>query len=178
MCYSADETYRKDRLHAPGFGYGRQLTETAWTAARNARPTAIVVHATHGHTGSTAAAEAKYLRDSPVVSAHYLIGRDGILYRLLPDETMAWHAGRVLAGFQNERSIGVELHASTVEPILEIQKTILGSLCHALIAEFHIVKALINTHKAVALPLKRKTDPFTWDQADFLAWRDRLYEPA
>lgn len=178
MCYAADESYRKDRLHPPGFGYGRQLTVDAWTAARSAPPTSIIIHATHGNAGSKATAEAKFLRDSKAVSAHYLIGRDGLIYRILPDDVMAWHAGRVIPGFPNERSIGIELHAAVSEPILEIQKMMLGSLCHALIAEFHIVKALINTHKVVALPAGRKKDPFTWDQADFLAWRDRLYAPA
>lgn len=176
MCYTANETYRKDRVLPPGTGWGRRLNwRSPWLAARLAPPSAIIIHATHGRTGSAATAEAAFLRDSSAVSAHYLVGRDGILYRVLPDDCVAWHAGEVIAGFGNAQSIGIELHASTSEPILETQKMILGSLCHALIEQLRIVKPMIDTHRAVALPKGRKTDPATWFDADFYAWRERLY---
>ena len=46
------------------------------------------------------------------VSSHYLIGRDGVLYRLVDEEKRAWHAGEGRwAGREdvNSRSIGIEL---------------------------------------------------------------------
>jgi N-acetylmuramoyl-L-alanine amidase len=178
VCYPAVETYRKDRVHPPGYGYGRQLRDGVWTAARAGAPTSIIIHATHGKPGTKSTAEAIYLQNSDAVSAQYLVGRDGLLYRILPDDVMAWHAGRVIAGFQNERSIGIELHADETEPILEIQRALLFSLCRALIAQYKITKALINTHRAVAIPKGRKSDPASWPQVDFEAWRERLYAPA
>ncbi len=39
--------------------------------------------------------------DAPLarVSAHYVVGEDGVIYRIVPEQSRAWHAGRFkLAG--------------------------------------------------------------------------------
>jgi N-acetyl-anhydromuramyl-L-alanine amidase AmpD len=52
------------------------------------------------------------------VSAHYLIDRDGMIYRLVPETRAAWHAGRGTINGQphktnrlNHHSIGIEMLA-------------------------------------------------------------------
>jgi hypothetical protein len=170
MCVPADESYRKDRLHPPGHGYGRAVRANVYTAARAAPPTSIIVHATHGRAGSATASEAAFLRDSADVSAHYLIGRDGALYRILPDDAVAWHAGTVAPGYTNEQSIGIELHAAATEPITPAQRARLADTLRALMARYHISPAQIATHRAAALPPGRKSDPATWQESDFRTW--------
>jgi N-acetyl-anhydromuramyl-L-alanine amidase AmpD len=62
------------------------------------------------------------------VSAHYLIGRDGEIYRLVPEHRVAYHAGKgYLHGFPkykdalNEYSIGIEMMAiGTAEEMNEV----------------------------------------------------------
>ena len=51
------------------------------------------------------------------VSTHYLIGRDGTIYRLIPDDRVAWHAGKgtwkeeAYTDRMNAYSIGIEMMA-------------------------------------------------------------------
>lgn len=52
------------------------------------RPLAVVVHATEGELAGTLA----HLRDeSSMVSAHYVIDRDGTVYQLVPERVVAYH---------------------------------------------------------------------------------------
>lgn len=50
-------------------------------------------------------------------SANYLIARDGTIYRLVPEDRVAWHAGRGHLAWEpalksmNQRSIGIEMFA-------------------------------------------------------------------
>jgi hypothetical protein len=46
-----------------------------------------------------------------------------------------------------------------------------------LIDLYGIPKAMIETHRAIALPHGRKVDPSDWSNADFYAWRESLYTP-
>ena len=165
------DTYRKDPKYGSGHGYGRQ-TAAGWTGLRIANPTSVIIHATHGRAGSRSAAEAAFLRDSPDVSAHYLVGRLGEVYRILPDTFVAWHAGECLPAFTNPHSIGIELHAAVTEPITGAQKQALAGLLRQLVAQWHIPAPLIDSHRAVALPPGRKSDPATWPQAELRAWID------
>lgn len=157
-------TYNKARAHPVGYGYDR----------RDSAPSSILVHATHGHPGSSLRNEALYLLNSNAVSAHYLVGRHGEVIELLAPQWRAWHAGRCLAPFVNEHSIGIELHAAVSEVITPEQHTVLTQLVRVLMARYGIPAARIETHRAAAIPLGRKSDPATWRQADFAAWRATL----
>lgn len=155
-------TYRKDLTRPLRAGYDHR------PAGR--RPSSVVVHATHGRPGSSFAAEAAFLRNSPDVSAHYLIGRDGQIAMILPPAERAWHAGVAQEGWGNSDSIGVELHAAASEPILPAQKQALAELLTALCRDYSIPRDKIASHRAVALPKGRKSDPGQWSDADLAAW--------
>jgi N-acetylmuramoyl-L-alanine amidase len=78
---------------------------------RQSPPDMVVIHYTGMETGEVALGR---LRDptSPRVSSHYLIEEDGRLFRLVPEERRAWHAG--ISFWKGERnlngvSIGIEL---------------------------------------------------------------------
>lgn len=63
------------------------------------------------------------------VSAHYLIGRDGEIYRLIPENRTAWHAGKgtfkteKYTNSMNSYSIGIELAAIGSEKDMSIYLT-------------------------------------------------------
>ena len=104
------------------------------------------------------------------VSAHYCIDEDGTLYRLVPDERRAWHAG--VAYWQgatniNARSIGIELvnpgHEFGYRPFPEAQMAALIPLARRLCREFAIPGPRVLGHSDVAPA--RKEDPgelFDW----------------
>lgn len=169
------DTYRKDLLYPAGRGYGRNTgtkPRPIWVKLRDGVPTTVIVHATHGRAGSRSENEAKYLRDSSAVSAHYLIARDGRCFCILPDGIVAWHAGDCIDTFENVHSIGIEIHCAVAEAILPAQKDTLADLLRRIVMLWKIPNAMILTHRAVARPIGRKSDPSGWADSEFVAWRD------
>src|SRR5262245_34403190 len=80
-----------------------------FSARGDHRITMLVVHAT---AGSARSALAWLTTPLSRVSAHYLIDKGGHIYQLVPDERVAWHAGRASwhdVKAINEISIGIEL---------------------------------------------------------------------
>ncbi|MBA3946125.1 MAG: N-acetylmuramoyl-L-alanine amidase [Herpetosiphonaceae bacterium] len=129
-------------------------------------PQFIIVHATQGtnsaHWLST---------DSPLsnpVSAHRLIGKDGTLWKLVPDEVQAYHAGYGVIGSIgpgeavnfNAVSLGVELENLNdgVDPYPPAQ---LAS-CAAQIVEWWGKYGFLPVMSHAAIDW-RKTDPFGLD---------------
>jgi N-acetylmuramoyl-L-alanine amidase len=103
------------------------------------------------------------------VSAHYVLAEDGTLYRLVPEDCVAWHAGRShWRGREalNATSIGVEivnLHGDRHDyPKAQIAALI--ELCHGILARHPaIVPRNVVGHSDIAP--KRKIDPglrFPW----------------
>ncbi len=103
------------------------------------------------------------------VSAHYVLGEDGVLYRLVPEERAAWHAGRSYwRGREalNANSIGVEivnLHGDHHDyPRQQIEALI--ELCRDILARHPaIVPRNVVGHSDIAP--QRKIDPglrFPW----------------
>ena len=103
------------------------------------------------------------------VSAHYVLDLDGTLYRLVPEERTAWHAGRSHwrgRDALNATSIGIEivnLHGD-LHDYPPRQITALIDLCHDIIDRHPaIVPRNVVGHSDIAP--KRKVDPgvrFPW----------------
>ena len=67
----------------------------------------IVIHAQDGTQAGTEAWFKKPGR-TPPTAAHYLIGRDGAVVQMVPDDRKAIHAGSPTEAGWNDRSIGLE----------------------------------------------------------------------
>jgi N-acetylmuramoyl-L-alanine amidase len=114
----------------------------------------------------------KVLRDDKRpnrVSAHYVLAEDGTVYRLVPENRVAWHAGRShWRGHDalNGTSIGIEivnLHGDRHD-YPEVQIAALIELCKDVVGRHPaIVPRNVVGHSDIAL--KRKIDPglrFPW----------------
>ena len=119
---------------------------------------------------SATAALARMSDEAAKVSAHYCIDEDGTLYRLVPADRRAWHAGVACwagAGDINARSIGIELvnpgHEFGYRRFPEAQMATLIELAGGILARHPIPARRVLGHADVA-PL-RKEDPgelFDW----------------
>ncbi len=173
MSFSIDKTmFDKAKRYPPGHGYELRRTQ----------PTSLIVHSTSNIRKDTVfAGEAKYLFESEFVSAHFLIGKDGAVIQMLePGPWAAWHAGEAQLAFQNQRSLGVELHHSVGDPPYpKAQLDALAWLVKDLTRSFQIAPAAIETHGQIALPgpYQRRHDPSDWSHGDFLHWRAALATP-
>jgi N-acetylmuramoyl-L-alanine amidase len=128
----------------------------------------LVLH----YTGMRTADEALARLTDPVakVSAHYTIGRDGRVFRHVPEKRRAWHAGVAWwAGSPdvNARSIGVELvnpgHEFGYIPFTDEQIEALIALAKVIMARHPVVPRYVVGHSDVAPA--RKEDPgelFPW----------------
>lgn len=101
------------------------------------------------------------------VSSHYVVEEDGRVFRLVPEEMRAWHAGVsswMGATNINARSIGIEIvngghdFGSPAYPLA--QMSAVTSLCRAILSRHPIKPARVLGHSDVA-PL-RKADPGEW----------------
>lgn len=168
MAFAIDTlSYPKAKTYPPRHGY--QL--------RGTTPTSLVIHSTSNLRKNTPfSAEATYLYASDDVSAHYLVGKDGRIVQFLePAPWQAWHAGTAKVEYQNSRSIGIELHHSVGDaPYPQAQMDALTWLVRDLMGMFVIPTALVDTHRAVALPKGRKLDPSDWGDVAFYQWRATL----
>jgi N-acetylmuramoyl-L-alanine amidase len=128
----------------------------------------VVLH----YTGMpTAAAALQRLSDPEAkVSAHYMIDEDGTIYRLVPEDKRAWHAGVAFwRGVRdvNARSIGIELvnpgHEFGYREFSAVQIEALIALLKDIAARHEIMPGNYVGHSDIA-PL-RKEDPgelFPW----------------
>lgn len=102
------------------------------------------------------------------VSAHYLIGRDGVIYRLVKDENIAWHAGvsKMPDGRTNinDFSIGIEVVNTKEGKFSDVEYEALNKLIKELKDKYPIKNIL--GHEDIAPG--RKTDPWgiEWDKVD------------
>lgn len=133
-----------------------------------ARIDMLVLH----YTGMQSAAEALDRLCDPAarVSAHYLVEEDGAVWRLVPEDRRAFHAG--LSSWEGERdlnfvSIGVEIvnpgHQWGYRPFPEPQMISVERLCRGILARHAIPPHRVVGHSDIAPA--RKTDPgelFDW----------------
>ena len=103
------------------------------------------------------------------VSAHYVLAEDGTVYRLVPEDRVAWHAGRSSwrgRAALNTCSIGIEivnLHGDRHDyPVQQIAALI--ELCHGILARHPAIEPRnVVGHSDIAP--QRKIDPgrrFPW----------------
>jgi N-acetylmuramoyl-L-alanine amidase len=128
----------------------------------------VVLH----YTGmpSAAEAEARMCDATCKVSAHYMIGEDGEVVRLVPEHKRAWHAGRSYwRGITdvNSASIGIELvnpgHEWGYRAFPEAQMQALLPLLARIVRDYDLPRANVVGHSDVAPA--RKEDPgelFDW----------------
>ncbi len=158
-------TYNKNRAFPPGHGY----------EARGGNPSSVLLHTTNNKRKTSFESECDFLFTSPDVSAHYLVSKAGTVVQFLdPRIWAAWHAGKALGPYLNRYSVGIEMHVSQGEKPTAPQLAAVAALCRILMANYDIDLDRIETHRAVALPAKRKTDPEGMDDLAFYAWRANL----
>jgi N-acetylmuramoyl-L-alanine amidase len=129
----------------------------------------LILHYTGMVSGAAAIAR---LRDPAArVSCHYVVEEDGAVFRLVPEERRAWHAGvshwRGHA-LLNARSIGIEIvnpgHEHGYRPFPALQMAAVCELCLGILARHPIPARNVVAHSDVAPD--RKDDPgefFDWE---------------
>lgn len=132
----------------------------------NARPpgakvTCVVLHAT---ASKDAQQDLNWLcTRASKSSSHALIDRDATVYSLVDVDQRAWHAG--VSSFKgqgdvNDFSIGIELaNDNEGEAYPDAQMDVAAALVAKYVKRFGISMDRITTHKAIAIPVGRKSDP-------------------
>ena len=129
----------------------------------------LVLHYTGMESGE--AALARLCDPAAGVSSHYVVEEDGAVFRLVPEERRAWHAGvshwRGHAGL-NARSIGIEIvnpgHEFGYRPFPALQMAAVCDLCLDILFRRGIAARDVVAHSDVAPD--RKEDPgelFDWE---------------
>ena len=100
------------------------------------------------------------------VSTHWVVDRDGTVYRLVDESKRAWHAGRSFwDGIEdcNSASIGIELVNDGTEAYPEPQIAALVALCSG-IKSRHAIRHIVG-HSDIAPGRKRDPGPlFPWER--------------
>ncbi len=104
------------------------------------------------------------------VSAHYVVDEDGTVYRVVPEDQRAWHAG--VSSWRgnsniNARSIGIEIvnpgHEFGYRAFPDVQMKAVTALCKGILSRHKIPARNVVGHSDVAPD--RKEDPgelFDW----------------
>lgn len=137
---------------------------------RPGRVDMLVMHYTGMPDAASAIAVLTDPNRTPRVSAHYTLDEDGTVYRHVPEDKRAWHAGISWWGGRddvNSRSIGIEIvnpgHEWGYREFPDEQIAALIALSKTILARHAIPAANIVGHSDVAPG--RKTDPgelFPW----------------
>ena len=140
-----------------------------WNVSRRRLPVRwIVLHSTEGRLNG--ALEWLCNRESRV-SADFVVSRAGVIFKLTPDvgSWYTWHAGRSLfhgLANINRVSVGIELEHCAGESWPDWQVDSAARLCGWLATQFglDLRDNPIQSHRAVAWPFGRKSDPtgFPW----------------
>jgi len=125
----------------------------------------IIIHSTYDAVGGDPFSVSGVIVEykSYGVSPHYLIGRDGTIYRLVEDKNIAYHAGvaKTPDGRTNvnEFSIGIELINTKTDKVTDAQYAALNDLIDQLKGEYKIKYVLGHNQIAPG----RKDDPWNFD---------------
>ena len=126
-------------------------------SSRNGVPVdSIVIHST----GGSLRGSLEWLSNpASKVSAHYLIARDGTVYKLVPVSRSAWHAGRCRVPNANSRSVGIEMEQLPGDEWTEAQRDTLLRLIAVLRRAIPTIKYLVGHREWNS----RKVDPYHTD---------------
>ena len=135
---------------------------------RPCAPDMLMLHYTGMQTG--AAAIDRLCDPEARVASHYVVEEDGTVWRLVPEEGRAWHAGISCWDGRhglNDVSIGIEIvnpgHEWGYRPFPEAQMRAVAALSRAILARWSIPPWRVVGHSDVAPD--RKQDPgelFDW----------------
>lgn len=147
-----------------------KLVSWGYESASSRKIDAIVVHSSYDALGDEPYDVSGLLKEYKQygVAAHYLIDRKGVIYQLVADKNIAYHAGesKVPDGRTgvNNFSVGIELMNTEKDSYTSAQYGALNSLIAKLKKNYKIKYVL--GHKDIAPG--RKTDPwsFDWSKVD------------
>jgi len=156
------------------------VNSASWNATVNfniRKPNFVILH----HTAQSSPEQTLYTFSitRTGVSAHYVVGRDGIVHQMLNDYMRAWHAGNSKWGSitdMNSCSLGIEIDNNGEESFSDAQIDALMKLLAFLKKEYGIPQANFIAHSDIAPG--RKSDPskyFPWKKladAGFGFWYD------
>jgi len=100
------------------------------------------------------------------VSAHYVVAKDGTVYKLVPTSRAAWHAGRCRVANANRRSIGIEVEQLPGDLWTAEQEDVVYRLVLVLRRAIPTISYLVGHREWNS----RKTDPYG---VDMNRWRER-----
>ena len=132
---------------------------------------AIIIHSSYSVFGSNPYSVDGVIKEYKTygVSPHYLIDRQGKIYRLVNDKDIAYHAGvsHLPDGRTNvnDFSIGIEMIYPKTQTPNDIQYNSLARLVNYLQKRYNISLSSIFGHSDIAP--KRKTDPWNFDWHKF-----------
>jgi N-acetylmuramoyl-L-alanine amidase len=128
--------------------------------------------------------------DAPLsrVSAHYVVGEEGAVYRIVPEESRAWHAGASSwqgEGDVNSRAIGIEIvnggHDFGLPEYPAVQIDAVIALLRDILARHQLRPLQVVAHSDIAP--ERKQDPgekFPWKRladAGVAVWPEHAATP-
>ena len=147
------------------FKIKNQLFSWGYEKATNRKIDTIILHSTYNATGGDEFDLEKIIGiyKSYGVAPHYIVARDGKVYRTVSDKNIAYHAGESKTPDGrtgvNNFSIGIEIINSKTQGPTETQYSSLKKLVSHLKGEYKIKYVL--GHKDIAP--ERKDDPWKFD---------------
>ena len=136
-----------------------------YAVSQNRKVDAVIVHSTFNNSGGNFYDIDLVLKQFSTykVSAHYVIGRDGVIYKVVDEKNVSYHAGKSSLPDGrtdvNSCSIGIEIMTSYKESPTEQQVNSLITLINN-IKKRHTINYIFR-HSDIA-PV-RKTDPWNMD---------------
>lgn len=185
--YQVADSMMRMMTQLPTNGKNPAVNASDWYTTVNfsiRKPNYVILH----HTAQNSAEQTLFTFSiqRTGVSAHYVVGRNGVIYQMLNDYMKAWHAGSGKWGSItdiNSCSLGIEIDNNGSEPFSDEQINALIKLLAYLKKEHGIPQENFIGHSDIAPT--RKNDPskyFPWKKladAGFGYWYDtfNLKEP-